>query len=368
MKKIDRLILTEMVGPWIFGVGIFTTLIMAGQFLFKLTEYMVSGIGIGTILELTVLLLPGIMVKTFPMAVLLATLLSFGRLSSDSEIVALRAAGASLGRIMVPVGLFGCFVALLSFGVNEMVVPYAAYRGTAMAEGIEKNLKGGGEPIFRAVYDPTDGNLVALIMARDFNLEKRSLKDAWLVGYDKDLNPAGILYAKGLKNNGGDDWEIEDGGKFFTYNLEVVGELNRIWPSKVPKPPTIEDMAAGRLKDLDSFSISQMQERIKIASSNPTFPPEQIRNLEYGLHNKVALPLAALIFGLVGAPFGIRNHRTGAAAGFWMSILIIFSYMMLTRFMSLWALGGKIPPWSASYAPLVIGLIVAIITIRRKNV
>ena len=51
-----------------------------------------------------------------------------------------------------------------------------------------------------------------------------------------------------------------------------------------------------------------------------------------------------------------------------MSILIIFSYMMLSRFMSLWALGGKIPPWAASYAPLVIGLVVAIVTIRRKNV
>ena len=290
MKRIDRLIIGELLGPWIFGVGIFTTLIMAGQFLFKLTEYMVKGVGFGTIIELTLLLLPGIMVKTFPMAVLLATLLSFGRLSSDSEIVALRAAGASLGRIMWPVAIFGFMIAVLSFVVTEQMVPYAAYRGTALAEGIEKKIDGGGEPIFRAVYDPTDGKLIALIMARDFNLGNRSLKDAWMVGYDKKLNPALILNAKGLKNNGGDDWEIEGGGKFFSYNLEIVGELDRIWPSKMPKPPAIEDIAAGRLKDLDSFSISQMRERIKIARGNPTFPPEQIRNLEYGLHNKSPIP------------------------------------------------------------------------------
>lgn len=367
MKRIDRLIIGELLGPWAFGVALFTALIMAGTYLFKITDYLVGGISLATVAELTLLLLPGIMVKTFPMAVLLSTLLGFGRLSSDSEIVALRAAGASLVRVMIPVGIFGTCVALAALGINELLVPQAAYRGVGLTQGIDKKLKGGGEPIFRAVYDPTDHRLAALMMARDFSLEKRSLQDAWMVGYDKSAKPVAILYAKGMKYNSDQDWSI-DGGKLFSFDLTFVANLGKTWPSQISKPPNIEDIAASQIKDLDSFSFQQMQERIRIAQSNPTFNIGQIRNLQYGLHNKIALPFAAVIFGLVGAPFGIRNHRTGAASGFWVSILIIFGYMMLSRLMSQIAIGGAIPPWTASYAPLLIGAVIAAITIKRKNV
>src|SRR6188474_1121489 len=106
MRRVDRLVIKEIFGPWLFGVAIFTVLIWAGSFLFKFTEYLVSGIEMSTVIKLTVLTLPAIMAKTFSMATLLAGLLAFGRLSSDSEIVALRAAGASIGRIMRPVGVF----------------------------------------------------------------------------------------------------------------------------------------------------------------------------------------------------------------------------------------------------------------------
>jgi lipopolysaccharide export system permease protein len=368
MKRLDKLVYTELAMPWLFGVAIFTTLIVAGTYLFKLTDYLASGIPLMTVVELSILLIPGVMVKTFPMAMLLACLLGFGRLSSDSEIVAVRAAGVSLGRVMVPVGILGFAVAMLSLVVNEGVVPWAAFRGTAITEGIEKKLRGGsGDPVFRAVYNPKSGELIAMVMARDFNLAERSLRDAWLIGYGKDKTPQILLHAESFQFQSEDDWQIRN-GKIFSYDLSTVSQVNGIWPRSVPTPPKIEDIAAARLKDLDSFSIPQMQERIKIAKANPTFSPEQIRNLEYGLHNKVALPLAAIIFGLVGAPLGIRNHRTGAASGFWLSVLIIFGYMMLTRFMSIWALSGAIPAWVASYAPLGIGMLAAMYTIWRKNV
>jgi len=70
----------------------------------------------------------------------------------------------------------------------------------------------------------------------------------------------------------------------------------------------------------------------------------------------------------VGRPLGIRNHRTGAAAGFWLSIMIIFAYMTTANFMAQFALGGKIPPWAASFTPIVVGFLVAVYTIHRKNI
>ena len=142
MKRLDKLILQELFGPWIFGVAIFTVIIMAGTYLFKVTEYIVQGVSFTTVTELMFLTLPGIMAKTFPMAVLLSVLLAFGRLSGDSEIVAVRACGTSITRIMAPVAGFGLAVALLAFGVNELWVPGASFQASQIQIQIAKQLKG----------------------------------------------------------------------------------------------------------------------------------------------------------------------------------------------------------------------------------
>ena len=96
MKTVDRLIISELVGPWLLGVSMFTVMIAAGQFLFQVTGYLAKGADFMMTMQFIFLLLPGIIAKTFSMAVLLGALLAFGRLSGDSEIVALRAAGISL--------------------------------------------------------------------------------------------------------------------------------------------------------------------------------------------------------------------------------------------------------------------------------
>ena len=62
MKRLDKLVLGELAGPWAFGVAIFTVLIMAGTYLFKMTDYVVQGIPVLTIMKLSFLLLPGVMV------------------------------------------------------------------------------------------------------------------------------------------------------------------------------------------------------------------------------------------------------------------------------------------------------------------
>ncbi len=90
-------------------------------------------------------------------------------------------------------------------------------------------------------------------------------------------------------------------------------------------------------------------------------------NLEYGYYNKIALPLAAFVFALVGAPLGIRNHRTGAAAGYVLSVAIILGYFVLSNVMGVLAQGRNVPPIVASFLPVVAGTILAVVTIRRKN-
>lgn len=376
MKRIDRLIVGEMIGPWFFGVAIFTVLIMAGTFLFKITDYFVQGIGFATVIELTALLLPGVMAKTFPMAVLLATLLSFGRLSGDSEIVALKAAGTSVVRMSVPVAVFGILVSLLTFGVNELIVPRAAIRATTLQSEIAKKLSGSAmRPTFYPIFNEggKGGTLYGLIMARDFNFATGTLRGATIQAYDKNGEPTFDMYARELTFSAGKDWQnswrIRGGGTIRsadgTTHVELLGDA---WPEQIPTmTATPTDLITASLKDLDSFSMGQMAEQIERAESNPKIPRGQIANLKFGYWNKIAVPLAAFIFALVGAPLGIRSHRTGSATGFWLSVIIIFGYMMMANLMSIYAIGGLIPPALASFGPILVGLVAAAVLIARRN-
>ena len=88
---------------------------------------------------------------------------------------------------------------------------------------------------------------------------------------------------------------------------------------------------------------------------------------EFGYWNKIALPLATFVYGMLGAPLGIRRNRTSAAAGFAVAVAIIAAYITLINVLNVYSQGGMIPPVVASFAPIVIGLIAAAVIIRHRN-
>ncbi len=384
MKRIDRLIIGEIFGPWIFGVAIFTVLIVAGTFLYQFTEFVVKGISPITVLTLMSLVLPGVLAKTFPMAILLGTLLGFGRLSGDSEITALRAAGTSLVRLLAPVGVFGMLVTFGAFFLTEFVVPAASFRATQMRDEIKTKIEGSSNqatsyPIYRTIKvgDKETKKLDAMVVAKDFSIATGVLTGVTILAYDANGERSFTLDAKSMEyipaskflGSAEPKWKILGNAKFASVDGKFVVEMtDGAWPMQIPKPTfKPEDVFVNNLKDLDSQSMSQILERIDKAKEAKNVTVGQIANLEYGYWNKIAVPLSAFVFALVGAPLGIRNHRTGASAGFWMAVMIIFGYLVLSTFMNTLNQGGKLPAWLPAFAPVVIGLIAAGLTIRAKD-
>lgn len=375
MKRLDRLIMMELVGPWLFGVAMFTTLIVASTILPKVSEYVVGGVPVMTVFELFALFLPAGVVKTFPMAMLLAGLLGFGRLSSDSEVTALKASGVSILRMMRPVAFLALAVAGLSFAVNETLVPASSYRFLEIKGSIQKNLdlkstQSVSFPISR------NGNLAGLVTARDFDLKARTLTGVSIVTFDKEGQPSSWFYVKQLLFNEDDfkagrgGWNIVGGGKLIPADGSYVLKIdNEAWPSGIPRPDTSpSDLITASTSDqFDSFSMNQMRKYIDAQRQIKTVPRSKIWNWESAYWDKIALPLAALVFGLLGAPLGIRNQRAGTATGFALSVTIIFAYIQMSSLLKVSAQGGFIPPYVASFTPLAIGLLCSGVIMWRRN-
>src|SRR5437660_1713927 len=146
MKILTRYILKEMVGPTLLGFAFYTSIILMRQ-LFDLAATIIrQSLSIGTVGRLLMLSLPHIVVLTVPMALLFGILIAIGRLSADSEIIAMRALGISTRAIYRPVFIFSFAVFLLNLYLMQVVLPrgnskFQALRAEIYTSSVEKDLR-----------------------------------------------------------------------------------------------------------------------------------------------------------------------------------------------------------------------------------
>ncbi len=132
---LDRYLLRQFLGPFCLAVIGFT-IIGIVDILFSLVDLTIlSGIHIGVTVRLLFYKLPAVFILFFPMAVLFAIMLVLIRMAKDNEITVLRASGIQLIRVAIPLILIGIIVSLISFGVNDSVVPWANHQSEQLMQG-----------------------------------------------------------------------------------------------------------------------------------------------------------------------------------------------------------------------------------------
>src|SRR5262249_34990007 len=126
MRKIlHRYLFREILVPFALGLGIFTFVLLLARLL-KLVELLVNrGVPAAQVAQVFLLLLPAFLEVTVPMAMLLAILVAFGRLSADTEITAMRSSGVSLYQLIPPVATFVALVTIATGALSCWARPWA---------------------------------------------------------------------------------------------------------------------------------------------------------------------------------------------------------------------------------------------------
>lgn len=176
MRLLDKYILKAFVGPFLFGVFAFTSIFIGTGTLFRIAQYITEyGAPLLLVMKAFVLALPSIVILTFPMSVLLASLMTFSRLSSTSEIVVMRAGGLSFLRLAMPVYIIALIISIGAVAFNEFVVPRTnnMYQ-TIVREQIMKNAS--PQTQNHIVLKTMNGNdLGTLMYAKSYNAETKQL-------------------------------------------------------------------------------------------------------------------------------------------------------------------------------------------------
>jgi len=363
LRTVDRLMLRELIPPLLFGVAAFTSLFFAGGYLSRLTGLLVQGVPFPVVAELFLLYLPSVIVMTLPMSVLLAVLLAFSRMSSDSEMVALWAGGVSLWRIMRPVVAVAVVVTLISYVLSEGLAPQAQRRSTELRE----RALGEITPLQKAfiISDVEGGRYNSVVFVNGgMDPQTRELRNVTIFTGFTGQGPQVYFFAERARWERGTEWRLYNGA-MRTLDPGGGATVNtfREWSTRAVNINRTPEEVMEEQRDPDELNFRQLAQRIQRMKRTGG----DTLKLEVELYNKLSVPLASLVFALIAAPLGLRPHRGGAAVGFGLSIGLIFAYWMVWQYSSALAKAGQISPIAGSFMADVVFLTVGLLLLRRAS-
>jgi lipopolysaccharide export system permease protein len=361
MRILDKYIIKELMGPFFFGIASFTSIFIGTSTLIKIAQYMTKyGASLGTGIQLFIYSLPAIVVLTFPMAMLLASLLSFGRLSGSSEITAMRSGGLSFYRLATPVFIVAFGVSIFSVMFNELVVPQsnAAYNYIVDYEIRNNNTLKTQEHII--IKDVKDGVLERLTYARTFDQATSTLEGVAI----EEFNNGTLVRVENapkaiFKDN---RWVMYNG---IIHDLTPEGKLDRTLQFEQQIMPVDKTPVAisREQKKPEEMTIKELKQQIR------TLQREYVKTSAYEveLHQRLSIPMACFIFALIGTPLGLQPHRASSSIGLGISIIIIFIYYSITAITTALGSGGAIPAVVAAWLPNIIGIIAGFFLVRKAS-
>jgi lipopolysaccharide export system permease protein len=345
---LSRYIFKELAGPFLLALLIFSSVALMTKLIDLMDMVVNKGISPGQVAMLVVYLLPSLLVYIIPMSVLLAILIALGRLSADSEIIALKASGINLFQMMPPfivLCLTGfiltalCSLSLESLGRRT----FRAHAEIFSTEHIGAGLEGG---VFN---DAIEG---LIIYIQDFDRETLQVKNILISDRRKKAEPVVIVAEKGIilsdQNNLRLLFRLYNGSIHRSdaeqkYEYAVFNSYQMV----LPLPGSKED--DGRPTKPKELSLQQLfAQKHELKSRGIAYNHEMIE-----LNKRFALPFSCIVFSLLGMSLGVFLRRGGRASGFMLSLIIVVVYFLLMNLAQEISKDGKLPAAIGMWLPNV---------------
>lgn len=354
MRILDRYVCREVVSDSWLGLAVFTFVFFVPQ-LVRLMSLVVQHAA--TAKEIATLLLcslPPVLIFTVPMSMLVGVLIGLGRFSADSEIVALNASGVSLRRLLVPVGAIALTATILTFCITLWLGP-ASLR---ILNTLEDHLR---------------------VSQASFAVQPRVFDEQFphIVLYIEDVGASGLrwrgVFLADSSSSTGSKVTVarnaivitdERQGKFTIHFNDVSTHTYD------PKNPDHYDLSTSaeestdlplRTSDATASGPQTLNDRERTIHQLLSVRGTGMRSARVEFQERIALPIACLIFAFLGVPVGVRPRRGGRAAGFVLTIVLICGYYLFFVTGVHFAQNGVFSPivgvWTANLVTLAVGLI-----------
>ena len=345
MSIIDRYVIRQVLMPFCIGLMVFTFLLIIPALIEQAETFVAKGVSAPVVLRLMATLIPQALALTIPMSLLLGLLIGFGRLSADREFVAMQACGVSLTRLLRPVGLIAVLCWAATSYVMIVALPSANQTFREIAYGIVAALAE-GEVKPRVFFDafpdlqlyvrdvPPGGGWNGVFMAvnRPGSPEEVYVARHGRVLLNRERRTVEMLLEDVTSHT------TDASGK---YNVGHSGTL------VMSVDPETVFPRQGPAKGDNEMTIAELKARADDLVKNG----QSSHNQWMAINRKFSIPVACLVFGLIGLALGATNRRDGTLGSFVMGVVIVFTYYVPLYLGPALAKGGLIPPWLAVWLP-----------------
>ena len=370
---LDRWILSQLIPPLVFSISAFTVVSVSVGVMFDLVRKIVElDLPLNTALNILVLRLPSFIVLSFPMATLLASLLTYSKLSSNSELKALRAIGISVYRIILPSLLLALVMTGLTFIFNNNIVPYSNSKAEFVLRsslGKSISIEEGEDIIYSRKGNITDHennkisySLTHIFYAKDYTdgfMNQVKVLDLSKYGYTQILTADKAFWDPSIKK-----WELLN-GKLVVFSEKGDSTITK-FNSYLYQFNTGPIKIASIPKDANDMTLAEAKKALQIYKDTSNI--KEVRRLKVRIQEKFTLPMSCLVFSLIGSSLAsIPISRTNRSQGFGISIILILFYYILSFTFSSLGVKGAISYISAAWSPVFISTIIGIMLMRRAN-
>ncbi|MCY3764930.1 MAG: LptF/LptG family permease [Gemmatimonadetes bacterium] len=399
---LSRYVLKEHVVPFVFGLSVIMFLLVVDLILQKMDLMLGKGIAPGVVLELFLLNTAWMIALAVPMAVLVATLMAFGRLSADGEISAMQALGIGVFRVILPVFFSGAALALGLVVFNDRVLPEFNYRARMLMGDIQRKRPTVALEDRSGVFIQDFANYRILI--GDIDRRTSMLKDVLIYRYEAGGYPVSIAAETGqvridsesdealvtLENGEWHRVDREDPDVYirarFQKKILRLGEAGRQLIRTMSHYRTDREMGLGAMMErVDAHQREASALQAEAADSGGAalkrllFEPgterrpvgivadlarksrtdaairrhklRQADRYRVEIHKKLSIPVACIVFVVIGAPLGIRVRGSSPAVGAGISIGFFLLWWLCLISGETLADRGYVSPWVAMWSP-----------------
>jgi lipopolysaccharide export system permease protein len=341
------------------------TFVMTIGGIFKLSELISNGVEWQPLVFIMAMSIPQVLSFSIPVSILISVLLVFGRLSSDSEIVAMHSCGVSLRKIAFPIWLCGLILSGVCFLIFDRIVPITHHKTRDIVSQLKNT--SADKLIEEGRFIDVSPELSVFVGKR----AESGFCDIRIFDTRQGFRREITAKHGSLTNN------VETGE--ITLRLEDVridpfkkGNPGAAYCSVLPIPlDTSKTKSRYEPKATDFTSIQLFHKMRNMQKDHPDFSAEKTAaersQLLVEINSRVTMSLSCLIFAILGIPLGVKSHRKETSAGIAMSLgLILFFYLFMIVADAL----GKYPyamPHLVVWLPITVSLWAAARLMHQKK-
>ncbi|MDF1577240.1 MAG: LPS export ABC transporter permease LptF [Desulfurivibrionaceae bacterium] len=357
----------EILGPFFAALVIINAILFLGKLSSLLDVIFGFGIGMADFGRISAYLLPNLMLFSIPMAATLGVIIAFTRMTGDNEVLALKASGISLYRMLVPVVLVACFTTGLTVLTSTLLIPKSnvALKQTFFQLAREKIEKGVQAREF------SDHIKDVVVYVERIDKGTGQWRGVFISDHRDRDNPMTIIAKSGSLEADLDDMTVRLVLRNGSIHREgaAASQTIRFGSYNLKLPVTSAAPLQGwDKKDMSPGELLAKAGELKVEAAQAPRRRAKLTQIAAGLliefHKRFALSVGCLILTILALPLALQSKPGRSKAGLPLGLFFFFIYYILLSFAKSVAESSTMPVWPIMWAPNLVFAVLTMLIVR----